>query len=161
MIILRIIFKHPCFLLVLEVADQIVDAEFLAPFLTIDEPNTPDPQSLSNSSDLLQPWHSIGGGVGFPISVFIRPYICLVCSTLNFRARRNRSYIYIYHIYAPHASISPSISTTTTNGKDIYRRKKKEGGGGGKGRGGEVWLLTNVKVSNRSVYPACSRIMRN
>lgn len=60
------------FFLIIESADQLIDAKFFPPFLTLDEPATKSA--------------SIFTVCGYTL------YIFFASSTLNFLARRNRSY---------------------------------------------------------------------
>jgi len=71
-IVLRVVLEDFGFLGVLEVAGEVVEVYFFAPFLTIDEP--------MQSSDYDFPWMASGA------------YIFSERATSNFRARRNRSW---------------------------------------------------------------------
>lgn len=71
-VILWVVLEDLWLLLVLEIPYKVVNSKFFPPFLTLDEP-----EALVQSTDYCYLGES---------------HICFARSTLNFRARRNRSY---------------------------------------------------------------------
>ena len=71
-VVLRVVFEDLGFLLVIEVADEVVEIEFFAPFLAVDEP-------ISKLA------YAAYKGV-------VESYICSESATSNLRARRNRNW---------------------------------------------------------------------
>lgn len=71
-VVLRVVFEDLGFLLVIEVANEVVETEFLAPFLAVNEPISLLAYATCKDCE--------------------DSYICSESATSNLRARRNRSW---------------------------------------------------------------------